>query len=236
MYHCLRRAQSFCVVMNYRPLPLMCVRTHNTHTHTHTPTPDTRKPQVKMKILSSLLRLAPSALPLGRSSGGRSIGISAGSSMRYQHHALLASSSVMHLSTHTHSPLPVQPPPLQPQPTHTSTQSSPSSPSSSASSSSSVTLPPVQDVESLRALLSTPSERNNIPPSIVDKVGRNLHLNHNHPLGIIKNKYVFVPRVICGCTAVCPCVSACVCEHVWFIQHFDYCGANRLLNCVCVTV
>lgn len=40
--------------------------------------------------------------------------------------------------------------------------------------------------ESLLSILKTPHPRNNIPANVLDKIGRNLHLQPSHPLGIIK--------------------------------------------------
>lgn len=43
-------------------------------------------------------------------------------------------------------------------------------------------------VESLQALVGEPHPHRNISPSIAEKLGRQLHLQPNHPLNIIKSK------------------------------------------------
>jgi hypothetical protein len=45
----------------------------------------------------------------------------------------------------------------------------------------------IQD-EQLLQRLKTKHPRNNIPETIIQKIGRNLHLQKNHPLNIIKTK------------------------------------------------
>jgi hypothetical protein len=45
----------------------------------------------------------------------------------------------------------------------------------------------IQD-ELLLQRLKTKHPRNNIPETIIQKIGRNLHLQKNHPLNIIKTK------------------------------------------------
>jgi hypothetical protein len=60
---------------------------------------------------------------------------------------------------------------------------------STASSRSSTYAQNGGDVDTIKSLLATNKHgKNNIPPSIIEKVGRNLHLRDSHPLGIIKSK------------------------------------------------
>lgn len=44
------------------------------------------------------------------------------------------------------------------------------------------------ELEQVLSRVKSGHKKNNIPSSIVDKIGRNLHLAKNHPLGIIKTK------------------------------------------------
>ena len=48
----------------------------------------------------------------------------------------------------------------------------------------------VLDSTTLQARLDNKHINNNIPTSIIEKVGRNLHLQANHPLRIIKDRRV----------------------------------------------
>ena len=45
------------------------------------------------------------------------------------------------------------------------------------------------DQKSVTAFLTTPHPNNNIPEQIIEKIGTNLHLKNDHPLGIIKTRY-----------------------------------------------
>lgn len=44
------------------------------------------------------------------------------------------------------------------------------------------------DQQSVKTFLGQPHPNNNIPVQIIDKIGTNLHLNKDHPLGIIKTR------------------------------------------------
>lgn len=46
----------------------------------------------------------------------------------------------------------------------------------------------MQEYQNVKEMLAKPHPNNNIPPQIIEKIGTNLHLNSNHPLGIIKEK------------------------------------------------
>jgi hypothetical protein len=62
---------------------------------------------------------------------------------------------------------------------------------------------------------------NNVSPYIANLVGRDLHLNKDHPLGIIKDKIEGVRSYVCVC--VCACVYALM-----------YVFAYVYVLCVCV--
>lgn len=48
------------------------------------------------------------------------------------------------------------------------------------------------DLNAVRAILNNGDSFNNVPESVVDKVGSNLHLQMNHPLNIIKKRFVLI--------------------------------------------
>ena len=48
------------------------------------------------------------------------------------------------------------------------------------------------DQQSIKTFLSQPHPNNNIPVQIIDKIGTNLHLNKDHPLGIIKTRFTII--------------------------------------------
>lgn len=46
----------------------------------------------------------------------------------------------------------------------------------------------VQEFQNVKEMISKPHPNNNIPLQIIEKIGTNLHLKSDHPLGIIKEK------------------------------------------------
>ena len=48
--------------------------------------------------------------------------------------------------------------------------------------------PSIMDTESLKRRIQMPHPKNNVPESIIPKIGRNLHLLPHHPLNIVKQK------------------------------------------------
>ena len=46
----------------------------------------------------------------------------------------------------------------------------------------------IQEFQNVKDMISKPHPNNNIPIQIIEKIGTNLHLKSDHPLGIIKEK------------------------------------------------
>ena len=47
---------------------------------------------------------------------------------------------------------------------------------------------PTMDIETIRKRLMVPHPKNNVPESILPKIGRNLHLQKHHPLNVVKKR------------------------------------------------
>ena len=46
----------------------------------------------------------------------------------------------------------------------------------------------IQEFQNVKEVIAKPHPNNNIPIQIIEKIGTNLHLKSDHPLGIIKEK------------------------------------------------